>query len=394
MNRKQSKSIRAIMLVTLLTIIVSSSLRLRADTDTCDGQTITIPFSDVGGSVFFCSIAEAYFTGLTNGTTPTTYSPNDPVPRGQMAAFITRTQDSALKRGSRRAALNQWAIPPGLPSGAVTDVGSSPTLVQCDGADLWVANNASGEVSRVRASDGKLLDTWTGAPGAWGVLVARGRIFVTGFRNPGAIYRIEPSLASGNVAVLANNLGAFPEGITTDGRDLWTANFGGSVSKVAPGTGDVQNFTAGFTHPTGILFDGDAIWITDAGDNKLKKLNSNGTIAQSVTVGAQPQFPIFDGLNIWVPCQDNKVMVVRASTGVVLATLTGNSLNNPSTAAFDGEFVMVSNYDGDSVSMWRATDFNPIDSYSTGSGSTPLGVCSDGARFWVTLSGMGKLGHF
>jgi hypothetical protein len=246
----------------------------------------------------------------------------------------------------------------------------------------------------VRASDGKLLDTWTGAPGAWGILVARGRIFVSGFRNPGQLYRIEPSLSGGNVTVLAGNLGAFPEGITTDGRDLWTANFGGSVSKVNPNNGDVQNFTAGFTHPTGILFDGSDIWITDSGDNKLKKLNPGGTIAQSVNVGAQPQFPIFDGLNIWVPSQDNKVTVVRASTGVVLATLTGNGLNSPSTAAFDGEFVMVSNSNGDSVSMWRATDFNPIDSFSTGAGSTPAGVCSDGARFWIALSGTGKLGHF
>ena len=74
----------------------------------------TLPFTDVMGNIFFCQIAEAYFSGLTNGTTPTTYSPSDPVLRDQMAAFVTRTQDSALRRGSRRAALGQWALPSAL----------------------------------------------------------------------------------------------------------------------------------------------------------------------------------------------------------------------------------------------------------------------------------------
>jgi hypothetical protein len=51
---------------------------------------------------FFCQIAAAYFSGLTNGTSATIYSPGLNVTRDQMAAFITRTQDSALKRGSTR----------------------------------------------------------------------------------------------------------------------------------------------------------------------------------------------------------------------------------------------------------------------------------------------------
>jgi aryl-alcohol dehydrogenase-like predicted oxidoreductase len=32
-----------------------------------------------------------------------------------MAAFVTRTQDSALRRGSRRAALGQWGFPTSVP---------------------------------------------------------------------------------------------------------------------------------------------------------------------------------------------------------------------------------------------------------------------------------------
>ena len=94
----------------------------------------------------------------TNGTTSTTYNPGDPVPREQMAAFTTRTMDQSLKRGSRRAALNQYWTTQGANNLALTTVGNGPQLVQSDGADVWVPNSGDATVSRVRASDGKLLE--------------------------------------------------------------------------------------------------------------------------------------------------------------------------------------------------------------------------------------------
>jgi hypothetical protein len=112
-------TIRAALLIALCLVITVASTRLRADTGSCGMGMTTLPFTDVPATnTFFCSIASAYFTGLTNGTTPTTYNPGDPVPREQMAAFVTRTMDQSLKRGSRRAALRQyWTPPPPTASG-------------------------------------------------------------------------------------------------------------------------------------------------------------------------------------------------------------------------------------------------------------------------------------
>src|SRR6516165_7512639 len=104
-----------VVLSSTIVVLLLTSNRLPADTGTCGGAMTTLPFTDVMGNIFFCQIAEAFFSGLTNGTTPTTYSPNDFVRRDQMSAFVTRTQDSALRRGSRRAALGQWATPTALP---------------------------------------------------------------------------------------------------------------------------------------------------------------------------------------------------------------------------------------------------------------------------------------
>ena len=55
---------RAITLFALLIAITGLSTRLRADVQTagtCSGASITVPFTDVGGNLFFCQIAEAGF---------------------------------------------------------------------------------------------------------------------------------------------------------------------------------------------------------------------------------------------------------------------------------------------------------------------------------------------
>jgi DNA-binding beta-propeller fold protein YncE len=309
-----------------------------------------LPFTDVMSSPFFCQIAEAFFSGLTNGTSATTYSPSNPVTRDQMAAFITRTQDSALRRGSRRAALDHWETPAALSMTGRITVGVTPQFVKSDGADLWVADFSSNDVKRVRASDGKVLETWTGAASAFGVLVARGRVYVTGDSIPGALYVIDPSMAAGAVGTLSSGLGGEPLDVTTDGSFIWTANVGGSVSKVDPDSGTTSNISTGFISPHGILFDGSNIWVTDDGDSKLKKIDSSGNILQSVPVGLGPEHAVFDGANIWVlNLNGNSITVVRARDGVVLATLTGNGLLAPNQAAFDGQRILVTNRAGNSV---------------------------------------------
>ena len=401
MNIRRQTWIRASLVIGLAVLITAASTRLHADSGTCGGRTVDLPFTDVSGNAFFCQIAAAYFSGLTAGTSATTYSPTQNVTREQMAAFITRTQDSALRRGSRRAALNQWTQG-SFSAGGMTTVGAGPISVQSDGADLWVANNTDHTVSRVRASDGKLLDTWTAAIGARSVLVARGRIFVTGSTAPGKLYRIDPQLPAAAVTVVTSSLGDFPSAVTTDGNFIWTAN-SNSVSRVNPGNGDVTTFTTGFNQPTGILYDGSHLWVTEFSPGKLLRLNPDGTIAQSIDVGTGARYAVFDGLNIWVPNSvANTVSVVRVKdaqgnplpAAFALTTLDANGLVIPITAAFDGQRILITNSNGDSVSLWKATDLTPLGSFFTGTDTNPSGACSDGLNFWVALNNTNKLARF
>src|SRR5262249_33290543 len=357
------------------------------------------PFTDTANDAFCTFILEVYYLAITTGTTATTYDPASNVTRTQMAAFLSRTVDRVLQRGSRRAALKQFWTPQNDTALRLTTVGGTPRLVESDGADLWVANNGGNSVSRARGSDGKLLETWTGATGAYGVLVAMGQVFVTGNINPGRLYQIDPSQTAGAVTTVASNLGNSPFGIAFDGSRIWTANgSGASISIVTPGAATpwtVTTVTTGFTAPRGALYDGANVWVTDFTAGTLPKLAGSGAILQTVTVGTDPNFPVFDGTNVWVPnLISNSVSVVRASTGAVLATLTGNGLNVPTAAAFDGQRILVANFSGDSVSLWKAADLTTLGSLATGANTDPVGACSDGVNFWITLVSSGKLARF
>ncbi|HKF41698.1 MAG TPA: S-layer homology domain-containing protein [Thermoanaerobaculia bacterium] len=347
------------------------------------------PFTDVAADVFCPFVLEIFYLGITTGTTATTYDPSGNVTRLQMAAFLSRSVDGVLKRGSRRAAGEQFWTTGNETVLGVTTLPFGANLVKSDGADLWVANSSRATVTRVRASDGKILETWTGATSAFGVLSAIGSIFSTGRTNPGAVYRIDPSQPAGVVTTVASSVGVNTGGIAFDGARIWTAN-SNSVSIVTPGAStpwSVTTVTAGFAGPNGAIFDGGNIWVTD-GDT-IKKLDSSGAILLTVTSSAtEPMFPAYDGSNIWVPnFIGGTVDVIRASSGARLATLTGNGLFGAISASFDGQRVVVTDQANGGVSLWKAADLSPIGFFSTGAGSNPYGAASDGLNFWLTLQG-------
>src|SRR5262249_16243435 len=65
------------------------------------------PFADVSPAM--CPyVLEMYYLGITVGTSPTTYSPDNAVTRGQAAVFVSKGVNQAISRSSRRAALGQW----------------------------------------------------------------------------------------------------------------------------------------------------------------------------------------------------------------------------------------------------------------------------------------------
>jgi len=351
------------------------------------------PFSDVAPDAFCAFVLEIFYLGITTGTTPTTYDPSSSVTRLQMAAFLSRSVDGVMKRRGRKVLTDKYWNPQNDTVLGVTTLGVfGPAAIRFDGSDLWVAIPQANSVTRVRASDAKILENWTGMTNPSAIQVALGRILVTGRTSPGALYMLDPAAPAGAATVVASNLGENPNSIAFDGARLFITNEGptGSVSLVTPASAPpwpAANVVSGFTQPFGAAYDGANVWVTDTAFNTLLKLDAAGAILQTVTLGTTPTYPLFDGANLWVPnLNGNTVSVVRPSSGAVLKTLTGNGLNRPVAAAFDGERVLVVNNNGSSVSLFKAADLTPVGSVSLGASKTPQAAACDGAYFWITHS--------
>ena len=137
------------------------------------------------------------------------------------------------------------------------------------------------------------------------------------------------------------------------------------------------------------------MWVTDYTNGNLLKLNGGGHRPADNPRRRRAAFLASDGANLWVPLNGGAATaVVRASTGVILATLTGNGQSFPNTAAFDGERILVTNANGNSVSLWKAADLTPLGSVPTGASTYPAGACSDGINFWITFVSSGQLARF
>jgi hypothetical protein len=89
----------------------------------------------------------------------------------------------------------------------------------------------------------------------------------------------------------------------------------------------------------------------------------------------------------------DSITVIRSSTGVVLATLTGNGLSAPFQAAVDGSRYLVTDSD-DRVSLWKTADLTPLGFFSMPASSLPFSACSDSVDFWIVLRIANKLARF
>jgi hypothetical protein len=410
MTSNRTLAIRAVLILSLVTGLSVLSIRTRAD---CDPNPT--PFTDLASaSPAFCqAIAAAYFSGLTLGTSPTTFSPTDVVDRQHMVAFITRTLDQSLVRGNRRTALKQsWITRPQWGAGLGTiSIGQTPRGIQSDGTDVWVASDFTGTVARVRGSDARLLETWSGISRADGVLVALSRVFVSGsFSEPGPadpiiewrVYMIDPSRPPEPPVIVASSTSDAFYDLAFDGEKIWALS-GTQVSVIIPGPTlpwteyRVFSMSGLEGNNQGILFDGSNIWVliasgSPSGD-RLLRFDANGVILQTVTLPADPGGMVFDGINIWVTLHEYPygVAVVRASTGAIVTTIQGNGLSSPLGIGFDGERILVINGQNDLL-LWKANDLSFLGRVLPH--GSPFRVCSDGLNFWFTLPVENKIARF
>jgi hypothetical protein len=145
-------------------------------------------------------------------------------------------------------------------SGVQFSAGTEPEGLAFDGENIWVANNASNTVTKLRANDGTLLGTFA--------------------------------------------VGSNPQWVAFDGANIWVSNNKSTnVTKLRASDGTcVGTCTfATLSHPNQFAFDGANIWVTEWETNTVRKLQASdgacvGTC--SFAVGTNPSGVAFDGANI------------------------------------------------------------------------------------------------
>jgi len=209
----------------------------------------------------------------------------------------------------------------------------------------------------------------------------------------------------------------FPNGITTDGTNLYLADSAnnairkivistGVVTTLAgaasPGAGDGIGTAAAFNNPRGITTDGTYLYVADTGNNAIRKiLISTGDVSTIVPGSAgflQPAGITFDGTNLYVSdTGHNRIaQVTTAGTGLNLLFATG--LNAPQGITFDGTNFYVADTAKSNISMvttvGAVTTFagtgtaGNVDATGTAAAfSSPQGITTDGTYLYVADTG-------
>ena len=227
-----------------------------------------------------------------------------------------------------------------------------------------------------------------------------------------------------------NGIGAaaifdFPEGVTTDGTNLYVSEQGGrflTIRKISIATGAVttliQSIPSNPFRPFGITTDGTNVYVGDTGYNVIRKvaiatgimttLAGSGVIGSADGIGTAASFnnPIgitCDGTNLYVADRYNeKIRKIVIATGAV-TTLAGSgaftstgaipvdgistlaAFSNPANLTTDGTNLYV--LDGDAFIRKVEIATGVVTTLSTGGVATfnfPTGITTDGTNLYVS----------
>lgn len=263
----------------------------------------------------------------------------------------------------------------------------SPTATFFDGSSMWVTNQGSNVVSRLRL-DGTLMGEYSVGDEPIGITYDGARIWVAN-GGDGTVTRM---MAADPAISTTITVGGAPNGLCFDGRYVWATNrASNNVVRLDAVTGVTNTFTVGAS-PRTCTFDGTYIWVANYSGNTVTVLTRAGGTVRTVSVGTNPTGVVFDGANVWVTNYgSNSVTKIRASDGTVLKTVTVGA--GPRGITFDGYHVWVTNTDANTITKLRVVDDTVVTLIGNAAavGAEPRGITFDGSDIWVANSGDGTI---
>jgi hypothetical protein len=225
--------------------------------------------------------------------------------------------------------------------------------------------------------------------GSAGIATTKGELWVANVHSVTEVHAPTGAFARG-IAIAGD-----VTGIASDGTHVWVTSTADQVTELLASTGAVVQTISGpsygFDAPDGISSDGKDVWVADGGNSSVTEFTAaTGALVQVLTPGSygldDPTAITSNGVSVWVANGNNSVTELQASTGQGEAQLSGPSygFDQPSAITNDGTSVWVVNEAGNSVTQLSESGaLVGVVSGSTYGFDSPRSVYSDGIRVWV-----------
>ena len=242
--------------------------------------------------------------------------------------------------------------PSARPADRVIPVGLQPIGIAVGGGFVWVANNQSNTVTRIRMEDGEVAGTFP--------------------------------------------VGDWPASVAWDGRHLWVANHKwlgdhSTVMKLDPADGRVLGTYRVAGQPMHLSTDATHLWVPETWPTYLlRKLRlTDGAEVGAFTAGGAPRQAMSDGESVWVSNGPIQALTrIRAADGRVLGSVPVEG--GPNYLARVGDEVWVANCH-EEVEKQALVKVRADDLSDRGRISTPGGIELVVSERWIFQSEGGRI---
>jgi uncharacterized repeat protein (TIGR02543 family) len=214
------------------------------------------------------------------------------------------------------------------------------------------------------------------------------------------------------ILTIANAAGAF--GVVDDGNQLWATSYsndavysyndvtGALVNVITAGSVNGAAVATGIDQPNTIVISGNHLFVGNNNDNFVAEFslagspysgNETPTFVKDIELGSPGPGAVVgrladDGSYVWATTEaGNEVFKIDASTGTVVATITG--IDYPVGITSDGANVWVASY-GSGAGDTTVTEINAASAAIENTitvGLGPYSIFSDGTHVWVANRG-------
>ena len=227
-------------------------------------------------------------------------------------------------------------------------VGNSPTGIVFDGSNIYVVNYNDRTLSVIDPATGVVVDEVTGLASAAKHIAYDGTYLYVSNRNGASVTVIDPT---DNSTVTSLSVGTTPEGMASDGTQIFVANFGDDTVSVYDRSASFASETVinVGTDPYEVMYSGRYVYVSNSGSNNVTVIDpSDNSVVDTVTVGDTPRAMTFDGKYVYVAnWRDATLSILNPTDGhAVVKTMSVGTggVSQTSDVLFDGTNLYVVNY--------------------------------------------------